>query len=94
MLRKFSNPPLKSKYSHHGPHTAVGCHNSQINGIKKEKTPVCIGCLCLHILCLFAIGYNKRPIILWERGGVYFIFLGIKNGVDFYEKLDNKNKFF
>ena len=60
--------------------------------VKREKTQVCIGCLCLNILCLSAIGYSKRLCVLWERGGVYFIFLGIKNWVS-YEKLENKNLF-
>ena len=54
---------------------------------KEDKRPVCIGCLCLHILCLFSIGYNKRLCVLWVRGGVSFIFLGRKHGVNFYEKL-------
>ena len=58
--------------------------------LKRDKTQVCIGCLCLLLLYLFAFGYNKRLCVLWERGGVYFIFLGSKNGLDFYEKLDNK----
>ena len=45
----------------------------------------------MYCVCLFAIGYSKRRCALWEWGGVYFIFLGSKNGVDIYEKLDNKN---
>ena len=61
--------------------------------LKMDKTQVCIGCLCL--LCCVCLQLVKiRDCVLWERGGVYFIFLGSKNGVDFYEKLDNKNIFF
>ena len=61
---------------------------------KRDKTQICIGCLCLLVLWLCVIGYNKRLCVLWLRGGVYFIFFGSKNGMDFYEKLDNKNQFF
>ena len=58
-----------------------------------DQTQVCIGCLCLHILRWFVSGYNKRFCILLAGEVVYLMFLGRKNGVDFYEKLDNKRIF-
>ena len=41
--------------------------------IKRGKTQICIGCLCLHILCLFAIG-SIRDFVSCGKGEGFISF--------------------